>query len=390
MALPDTIERQHVLSAIEELDETGPQTFGRDPYRDLFYNGGRYPPETVVRIAARIANGHELAPESISGSEVAELLRRHGFSVIEQTGLWSLRPGDKIRRTLLHTKYGGSRQSGISPSAQTPNILIFTDPASGEQHGYYDTWTDDGVLLYSGEGQKGDQVLRAGNLAISNHVVHGKALRVFKGSGGDVEYVGEFEVDRDEPLFYAEAHESGQTRTKRRVIVFRLIPLDRLSDAAVAEELVSTIVPCERQRVPATILPPRVTPVEVRRREAELLTDYQTWLERMGLTFGRLECRIRDSNSILRSDLYCESRNILVEAKGIVTREAIRMAIGQLYDYRRFRQSELRLAVLVPHFPGKDLERLLRSADIDCIWRVHDRFDDNARGFFTRAADALT
>ena len=36
------------------------------------------------------------------------------------------------------------------------------------------------------------------------------------------------------------------------------------------------------------------------------------------------------------SDVYDVTRNNLLEAKGTVTREAIRMAIGQVADYRRF------------------------------------------------------
>lgn len=62
---------------------------------------------------------------------------------------WSLKPGDTIRRKELHNLFGGGRQSGISPSRKSPNVLIFSDPGSGVQHGYIDEW-EDGVLLYTG------------------------------------------------------------------------------------------------------------------------------------------------------------------------------------------------------------------------------------------------
>jgi hypothetical protein len=44
---------------------------------------------------------------------------------------WTLSPGEAIRRVDLHAAYGGGRQGGIVPSARTPNVLIFRDPASG-------------------------------------------------------------------------------------------------------------------------------------------------------------------------------------------------------------------------------------------------------------------
>jgi len=44
----------------------------------------------------------------------------------------------------IHGPYGGSRQSGISPSASHPLIFLFTG-SSGAQYGYADDWTDDGV-----------------------------------------------------------------------------------------------------------------------------------------------------------------------------------------------------------------------------------------------------
>ena len=40
------------------------------------------------------------------------------------------------------------------------------------------------------------------------------------------------------------------------------------------------------------------------------------------------------------------------------------MAIGQLYDYRRFHEPPVRLAVLLPHLPNRDGLTLLQSAGI--------------------------
>jgi hypothetical protein len=138
---------------------------------------------------------------------------------------WALSVGDLIKRTELHKKFGGGGQSGISPSAKTPNIFIFSDPASGEQHGYVDR-SRGGVFHYTGHGQQGEQEMKRGNLAILKASNSGKALRVFEGAGGIVKYRGRFELDKRRPFYRTSASEKGRRRL-RSVIVFRL---RRLSD----------------------------------------------------------------------------------------------------------------------------------------------------------------
>jgi EVE domain len=139
---------------------------------------------------------------------------------------WTLRPGDRIRRTELHARYGGSGQSGISPSRTTPNVLVFTEPRSGERHGYLDRWAPDDSFHYTGEGQRGDQTMTRGNLAILNHRADGRALRVFQGATGTVQYVGQFVLDELEPYTVATAPSTGDG-PPRAVFRFHLLPIDR-------------------------------------------------------------------------------------------------------------------------------------------------------------------
>jgi hypothetical protein len=73
-------------------------------------------------------------------------------------------------------------------------------------------------------------------------------------------------------------------------------------------------------------------------------------------------------------DLIDRTTNTLYEAKGSVQRGAIRMAIGQLMDYRRFVQPSPRLGVLLPSRPRDDLNDLLTSAGIDVVWRDGGEF----------------
>lgn len=111
---------------------------------------------------------------------------------------WRLAPGDWIVRKHLHDAYGGQRQGGIATPAGADHIFIFTDPKTGEQHGYFDEWVGD-ELHYCGEGQPqhGDQRMAGGNKAILHHEQAGKTIRAFYGSKGTVRYVGEFALARD-------------------------------------------------------------------------------------------------------------------------------------------------------------------------------------------------
>ncbi|MFI8793399.1 hypothetical protein [Streptomyces sp. NPDC055105] len=137
---------------------------------------------------------------------------------------WHLNPGDTIRRTDLHALYGGSSQNGISPSGTSGNILIFTAASSGHQHGYFDTWNEDGTFHYTGEGQTGNQRMIRGNKAILDHRETGKRLRLFDGARGTVRYLGEWTLDQEQAYTRAEAPETGGGPL-RRVIRFHLVPV---------------------------------------------------------------------------------------------------------------------------------------------------------------------
>ena len=87
--------------------------------------------------------------------------------------------GHSYRRSELHDRYGGQRQGGISTPSQRPIIMLFSGE-SGEQHGYADTWSAEGLFLYTGEGQEGDMVFVRGNAAIRDHIDNGKGCGSFR------------------------------------------------------------------------------------------------------------------------------------------------------------------------------------------------------------------
>lgn len=129
------------------------------------------------------------------------------------------------RRREIHDSFGGQPQQGISTPAEWPFILLFTG-GHGPRFGYEDKWTHDGVLLYFGEGSRGDMEFVRGNRAIRDHEGDRKDLLLF-------------EVVRHGPTGYGHARYFGPMtcigyHTKsafdkkgghREAIVFELAPL---------------------------------------------------------------------------------------------------------------------------------------------------------------------
>lgn len=128
--------------------------------------------------------------------------------------------GQEYRRRDLHDQFGGQRQGGISTPADQSIILLFTGN-SGEQYGYTDGWTNDGLFFYVGEGQQGDMNFIRGNAAIRDHISQGKDLHLFAYTRkGHVCYVDQMICTG---YHYADGPDgSGNTRQR---IIFELAPL---------------------------------------------------------------------------------------------------------------------------------------------------------------------
>ena len=78
----------------------------------------------------------------------------------------------------------------------------------------------------------------------------------------------------------------------------------------------------------------------------------------------------------LYSDLWDETGLELVEAKGLVTREQLRSAVGQLLDYGRFVTAKTR-TVLVPTRPRPDLLAYLTHAGVSAVYPEGDGWARN-------------
>ncbi len=151
------------------------------------------------------------------------------------------------RKSDIHGPFGGSSQSGISPSRVTDAIFIFTGD-SGAQFGYVDDESTDAngetTFSYTGEGQTGDMQFTKGNKAILEHSRDGRALHLFRsrGKGKGQEYIGEF-------VYANHRLEPGLDREKkiRQLIIFQLVSVRE------AEYLESKFAPIGNMYVPRTL-----------------------------------------------------------------------------------------------------------------------------------------
>jgi hypothetical protein len=242
-------------------------------------------------------------------------------------------------------------------------------------------------LRFATQTRRSDQQMKSGNAAILNHEADGRALRVFMGARGFVTYEDEFELDAEQPWYTTDAPETGDGPV-RKVIVFRLRPktieprpsrsrLDAALNGVIAQ------VPIEQQWTEKVFIAPSHEEREAERKEQKLVTALEAHLKRKGHDVFRLKILPEGEAKPIFCDLRDATADTLVEAKGSVSREAIRMAIGQLADYRRFVDKESKAAVLVPERPRADLLALLESQGIDAIWPTRDGFEDTARGELT-------
>ncbi|MBO9724343.1 MAG: HNH endonuclease [Novosphingobium sp.] len=137
---------------------------------------------------------------------------------------WPFIPNELYsRKRDIHGVYGGQEQGGISTPKSHPVIFIITGHG-GSKSGYDDRWQPDGSLIYTGEGQVGDQFMHKGNKAIRDHAADGKDILLFDKakSGGSARFIGMFNYAGWE--FERQPDRNGN---HRNAIVFTLVPADR-------------------------------------------------------------------------------------------------------------------------------------------------------------------
>lgn len=341
---------------------------------------------------SRVAKGHRAAtPSALDASrrraDAWQSVRRracepanavHGLLYVPVMS-WSLEVGTVTTRAEVASLFGGATQGGIQPSARSDNVMVYSDPSSGAEHGYkFDGWASDGAFYYTGEGQIGDQQLTKGNKAIADHVSQARGLRVFeavtgKRASGAVaqRYIGEFRVDPSAPHRREEA--SDREGLLRSVLVFKLLPVsgdvldgsEVTADAPVASSVAELVAPesNEVRRFDRMATDAGVS----ERKEATMMADLEAELGSMGLHVCRVRITPPGSAARMYTDTFDVSRGELFELKAAATRVNVRTAIGQLLDYRRFVSGVSTSTVGLPTCPAADLVELIHDCGMQLV-----------------------
>jgi hypothetical protein len=296
---------------------------------------------------------------------------------------WEIEVGQVLLRREVHRMVGGgNRQSGIATVRGSDEILVFTNPRSGSEHGYdaYEGLREDGSYGYTGEGQQGDQQFTRGNKALLETPSSGRNIRLFRTAGVLATYIGAFTLD-DPPFSIRRIPDfSGVLRDG---IVFNLIPIDAAAlDVLPVQGRSRDGVAIRSWKAPSyddyVIQLREATSGEraASRIEFQLQSDFGTWLERRGDVVRVLD--LDAGGAVIQPDLYNETTGEVIEAKKSVARGYIRTAIGQVLDYANVaRRSGLQVApsVLLPGEPPTDLLELCLSLGITVWTRSRDGFN---------------
>ena len=317
----------------------------------------------------------------------------------QDTPPWELEPGVFLSRSERSDIYGGGTQSGIEPSTSSEFIFLYSDPVKGLAFGYnFDGWNEDETIFYyTGEGQLGHHTLTGRNRTLLNHAATGQRLQLFVADGVEAvgravrqRYIGEFQVDGNVSHRVAEAHDA--VGDDRQVIVFRLRPVGHVLrrsrersdapfsdvervissplDAITQDDLVSEIE-IEFMHSASSMHVNVERLQKVVRREALLVLQFRDYLEASDRILIRQKIRPIGQPSTLFTDAFEVATNTLYEAKADSSREAVRMAIGQLTDYSRYLPAA-KLAILLPWRPLEDIQKLISHAGMVLCFRETD------------------
>ncbi|MET8969172.1 hypothetical protein [Streptomyces hydrogenans] len=323
-----------------------------------------------------------------------------------------LLPGLITTREEVVQAYGGSVFSGgIVPANDSNKVFVYSDPSVGEKHGYtFDGRADDdelGVLyLYTGAGSEGHQKMARGNKTLMETLDDGRDVHLFVSNGKAApgkklvkqRYVGQVVLDPSLPYVIRKAPDKhGEMRD---VYVFRFRPapgavlhFEPKDSVQPAKKTAVVPLPVEQPALAATGVKDKKTekhtttqtianikggPRTVLRREGQLVTAFEAFLTAAGHQFTSFQITVEGEPGAQVPDLYDITANVLYEAKGLTNRTNVRMAVGQLRDYRRLLKDEvpagMRIAVLLPTEPTADIRQWLDSENIAIVVQNGETF----------------
>ncbi|GAA4910270.1 hypothetical protein GCM10023237_32810 [Streptomyces coeruleoprunus] len=328
--------------------------------------------------------------------------------VVGMTTTLELVPGLITTRDEIAAAFGCGTYQGIEPAKDAKKVFVYSDPSAGAEFGYtFDGRAEDDeygpLYLYTGYGANGDQELKSRNKSLRYHVEDGRELHLLvahgKVPGGGAmqqRYIGPMVVDPINPVEVRRG--LGKDNKMRNALVFRLRPVagsapawtdeDRLQPAAktAIEEIdVQPKIPAqtgvkdknaEEHTTAETMANIPGGQRKVVRREGLLMEAFKKHLTAAGHTHKTFQITLAGEVGALTPDLYDETDHVLYEAKGQTTRSNVRMAIGQLADYRRHipKPDGLRVAVLLPSEPSPDVKDLLATQGVHLVFQTENGF----------------
>ena len=354
MALRD-VTANGVERAMAEFDQLGRDEFlsryGFRKSRSYFIarDGRRYDSKAIVGVA----HGYDrsdlgtLSPQEFSGGDatVARHLESLGFD-IERSGRnppWSeeelvLALDLYLRRGILNASHPEvvdlSRVlNGLAIHSEPPDVARFRNP--------------NGVAL------------KLSNFAVFDPTYDGRGMT--RGGKRDTQVWNQYAPDEDKLSAAVAAirdgralAESGESQSTGPSVV----------DVDVEEQHI--------EEFPVSIPDEHIV---AHRREQSLVLAYRDHLENQGHTVKRSRYFPTTGASALICDLLDLTDGVLYEAKGDINRSSVRMAIGQLLDYRHLEPRAVDLAVLLPRRPAQDLIELILSVPATAVWQTEDGFE---------------
>ena len=353
MALGD-VTAEGVERAMVEFDRLGRTAFlgqfGFGKAREYFlvHGAGRYDSKAVVG-AAHGYDRPDLGPlraQDFSGGDatVARLLESLGFTVERpaRNPLWA--EEELVLALDLYLRFGllDDRDSAVVDLSRVLNDLtIHSERPDPDRFR-----NPNGVAM------------KLGNFAAIDPNYDGRGLT--RSSRRDVEVWVRYASDEDTLASAAAAIRDGRG--------LPTVPTTEPARTLVEE------VEVEAQHVEKFQVSAPTQPAEATRREQSLVLAYADHLRSKGHRVTRHRYQPPGSMSPLISDLVDETDHVLYEAKGNVQRGSVRMAIGQLLDYRRFESPPIALAILLPRRPAQDLIELIHDVPATAVWRTKDGF----------------
>lgn len=317
-------------------------------------------------------------------------------------------PGGLTTRDKVAATFGCGKFQGIEPAVDAKKVFVYSDPSAGAEFGYtFDGRAEDDeygpLYLYTGYGADGDQVLKSRNKSLRYHVEAGRELHLFVADGTMPDsdtvrqrYIGQMSIDPINPVEIRRG--LGKNKKMRDALVFRLRPVPGSSPAwtdadwlqpapeTAVEEIedkpsipAQTGVKDKKSEQHTTTETVAIIPGgqrKVIRREGLLVEAFKKHLTAAGHSHKTFQITLAGEIGALTPDLYDATDHVLYEAKGLTTRANIRMAIGQLADYRRHIPGDKvpRVSVLLPSEPSNDLKDLLAKESVALVYQTEAGF----------------